>query len=217
MIQLNAVMLHSFSIMDDVHTEQHDNCVPCIVKHVREMMQDRGYKEEMSPPTPLPSLVDFGLLFQSDGQTETTDMQHDLYGMSHQQQAVVLFIQQKVSIIVAREMLAYRQEHDIDRLIVVITSSLAKATSQVNTEFISSDVELFLGAELSINRNRNKLVPKMRVLSPAEAVKISTRERGGMTTFDKQYRYFRPPIGSVFEIISNNGQTQPKVKYREVK
>lgn len=203
--------------MDDVHTEQHDNCVPCIIKHVREMMQDRGYMEEAPPPMPLPGSVYFGLMFRSDGQTDTTDMQPDLYGMTHQQQAIVLFIRQNVDVIVAREMLTYRQEHDTDRLIVVITSAMAKATPQVKTDFIAADVELFPGVELSVNRNRNKLVPKMRVLSPAEAAKIPTCELAGILPTDKQCRYFHPYPGAVIEIISSNGQTQPRKKYRQVR
>ncbi len=202
--------------LEHVHTEQSDLCLQCILKTMREMMQDRGYVSELRPPLPLPDAVDDGFLFRSDGQRETTDMQTDVYGLNYQQRAVVLIIRKTVSITVAREILQYRADHNIDRLIVVIASLLVKATPQVNSEFAANDIELFERNELVINRHRNSLVPRMRVLSPAEAALVPARNRGRITTYDKQYRYLRPPLGAVIEIVCNNGQLQPSVKYREV-
>lgn len=201
---------------EQAHTEQNEICKPCVLRTVREMMQDRGYKTQTVPPLPMPHQCVAGYMFVSDGQSDTTDMQHDVYGLNYQQQAVVLFIDQTVSIIVAREMMEYRKTHDIARLIVVITAAHAKATPQVNAEFTSNDIELFPGIELVVNRHRNNLVPRMRVLSPAEAKQISDRQCGGITTTDKQYRYLRPPVGSIVEVIYNHGQTQPRILYRKV-
>lgn len=198
------------------HTEESDICECCILTTIYQMMEDRGYRSREPAATPMPDAISRGIVFTSDGVHETTDMPHSLYGLNQKQTAVVLLIKETVSIRIAREIDAYKADHEFDHLIVVIASSSAKSTPQVNAAFRRDGIELFPGAELRTNRHRNSMVPEMKVLSPAEAKNIPHNQRAAIKSSDTQCRYLHPPIGTLIKIIVNNGQTQPKLRYREV-